>query len=76
VQIAGLNADHITEISFDGVKIDDIQPKQARFRFTRATVGRSGVNFPITGEGVIASLVSGNASTVSSCENTFAPYQD
>lgn len=76
VQVAGFNQEHLTEISFDGVQIDGIASSQARFRFTKATVGTNGINFPIAGEGVTAPPAIGNAPKVSSCHESFLPYQD
>ena len=76
VQVAGLNADHITEISFNGVKIDGISSAQTHFRFTKATVGVAGINFTILGEGVTAPPVSSTTPNVSSCDNKFVPYED
>jgi polygalacturonase len=76
LQVAGLNQDHPTEISFDGVKIDGIKPEQVRFRFTKATVGVDGVNFSIVGEGVSAPSANVSAPKISTCERTFLPYQN
>ncbi len=76
IQVAGLNQEHLTEISFDGVQVDGIKPEQARFRFAKATVGAGGINFPITGEDVSASPASSKAARVSSCQGKFLPYQD
>jgi polygalacturonase len=76
IQVAGLNQEHLTEISFDGVQVDGIKPEQARFRFAKATVGAGGINFPIAGEGVSAPSASSKAAKVSSCRGKFLPYQD
>lgn len=76
IQVAGLNQEHLTEISFDGVQVDGIKPEQARFRFTTATVGPGGINFPIAGEGVTAPPPGDQATKVSSCQGKFLPYQD
>jgi len=73
--VAGLNQDHPTEISFDGVSIDGVTPAQARFRFAKATVGAGGGNFPITGEGVIAPPTNARVSQISSCQGKFLPYE-
>ena len=44
VLIAGLNDDHRTELTLDGVRIDGISPQQVHGRFATVTVGPMGTN--------------------------------
>ncbi|MGA3047974.1 MAG: glycosyl hydrolase family 28 protein [Terracidiphilus sp.] len=76
VQVAGLNADHITEISFDGVMVNDVKPEQVRARFAYITIGADGANFAFTGEGVTVHSQSQKQPKVSACDGVFVPYQD
>jgi polygalacturonase len=82
-QIAGLNAEHLTEVTLNGVEVRGIQPDQVRARFATITVGPKGTNLKFTGEGVamIAAPAVNLATSVPpkvtfSCENRFVPYQD
>jgi polygalacturonase len=76
VQVAGLNADHVTELSLDGVEVRGIKPDQVRARFSTVLVGPRGANFVFTGEGVTSTPSSATLHTNFSCDNKFVPYQD
>lgn len=77
VQVAGLNAEHATELTLDGVEVRGVKPEQVRARNASVTVGAKGANFTFTGTSVtstptpIPSVKSGF-----SCDNKFVPYQD
>lgn len=77
VQIAGLNAEHITQVFLDGVVVDGIKPDQARARNADISIGRKGANFTFHGEGVTVHTGSvGTSPDVSSCSDVFVPYRD
>jgi polygalacturonase len=85
VLIAGLNDDHRTEVTLDGVRIDGITPQQVHGHFATVTIGPLGtnVNFSATDIKVIpakavpASTGTDAATTESvfSCEGKFVPMQ-
>jgi len=52
VLIAGKDADHITEVTLNGVQINGITPEQVHSQFTKARFGPGPVNFRVKGEGV------------------------
>jgi polygalacturonase len=76
VQVAGLNGDHVTGISMDGVVVNDLKPEQVRARFADVTIGPDGVNFTFTGEGVTVHSQEQKQTKVSACDGVFVPYQD
>jgi polygalacturonase len=76
VQVAGLDKDHITEISFDGVMVNDLKPEQVRARFADVTIGPDGANFTFMGEGVTVHSQGQKQPKVSACDGVFVPYQD
>jgi polygalacturonase len=77
VQIAGLNAEHRTEVELDGVEIRGITPAQAKGRFTDVTVGKHGANFTLTGEQVTTTPSTRVPVNITySCDGRFGPYQD
>ena len=76
VQIAGLNAEHITQVTLDGVVVDHIAPDQARARNADITIGPHGANFTFQGEGVTVHPSAAHAPRVSSCKGVFVPYRD
>ena len=76
VQVAGLNPDHITEISLDGVVVNKVKPEQVRARFAVVTVGVDGANFTFKGENVTVYSQAQKQPKVSSCDGVFVPYQD
>ncbi|HVG26166.1 MAG TPA: glycosyl hydrolase family 28 protein, partial [Acidobacteriaceae bacterium] len=75
-QIAGLNAEHLTEVTLNGVQIEGIKPEQVKGRFARITIGPMGSNLTFTGEGVTSSPASGAVKLTVSCAGKFVPYQD
>lgn len=75
-QIAGLNADHLTEVTLNGVDIRDIQPDQVRAQFAKITIGPMGSNLKFSGNGVTSTPESAPLKTSFSCAGKFVPYQD
>ena len=75
-QVAGLNANHLTEITLNGVEIRGIQPDQVRAQFAKITLGPKGANFTFTGNGVTTMPLKAPSKMSFSCENKFVPYQD
>lgn len=76
VQVAGLNAEHTTEITLDGVEVRGIQAQQARGRYTTVTYGKHGANFTLAGEGVQNIHAGKPVETSLDCTGKFLPYQD
>ena len=77
VQVAGLNAEHITELSLDGVTVQGIKPDQVRARYASFTLGAKGANFSFNGVGVTNSgEAAAKAKTTFGCDGKFVPYQD
>lgn len=75
-QVAGLNADHLTELTLNGVDIRGIKPDQVRAQFAKITIGPMGSNLHFTGNGVTSAPASGPAKLSIDCEGKFVPYQD
>ena len=75
-QIAGLNADHLTEVTLNGVDIRDIQPDQVRAQFAKITIGPMGSNLKFSGNGVTSVPESAPLKMSFSCAGKFVPYQD
>lgn len=75
-QVAGLNAEHITELTLNGVEIRGIRPDQVRARFADVTFGPKGANFTFTGEDVTSKPEDHPLHMQFSCEGKFVPYQD
>jgi polygalacturonase len=75
-QIAGLNADHRTEVTLNGVDIRDIRPDQVRAQFARITIGPLGSNLKFAGNGVTSTPASAPLKMSFSCEGKFVPYRD
>jgi polygalacturonase len=76
VQVAGLNAELPTQITFDGVLIRGIEPGQAKAQYTHVALGPKGTNFTLAGKDVTTSPPSVPAKPTLSCEGVFVPYQD
>lgn len=76
VQVAGLNAEHPTELTLDGVEVHGVKPEQVRARYSSITVGPKGANFTFTGSGVTATTPTPKVKMDFSCDNKFVPYQD
>ena len=75
-QVAGLNAEHATEVTMNGVEIRGIHPDQVRARFAEITFGPKGANFTFSGEGVTSKPAEHALHMSFSCEGKFVPYQD
>jgi polygalacturonase len=85
VLIAGLNDDHRTEVTLDGVRIEGITPQQVHGHFATVTLGPLGtnLNFSATDIKVVPAPAAGPASDSNtatsepafSCEGVFVPMQ-
>lgn len=75
-QVAGLNAQHLTEITLNGVEIRNIQPGQARAQFAKITVGPKGANFTFSGNDVTTTPPNVPLKMSFSCADKLVPYQD
>jgi polygalacturonase len=75
-QIAGLNAEHLTEVTLNGVEVRGVQPDQVRAQFANITIGPLGTNLKFTGTGVTSQPASAPLKMSFSCEGKFVPYQD
>src|SRR5206468_2978666 len=76
VQVAGLNGEHVTEITLNGVEIRGIKSDQVRARHAKVTMGPKGANFNFNGDGVTSSPGEHSLKTSFDCEGKFVPYQD
>jgi polygalacturonase len=85
VLIAGLNDDHRTEVSLDGVRVVGITPAQVHGRFATVTLGPLGTNLDFGGTEIkVVPAKAGPAPSTSdaavaqrafSCEEKFVPMQ-
>ena len=80
VLIAGLNDDHRTEVTLDGVRVDGITPQQVHGHFATVTVGPSGTNldFSATDIKVIKAAspsTSAGKEAAFTCDGKFVPMQ-
>jgi polygalacturonase len=75
-QIAGLNAEHLTEITLNGVDIRGVNADQVRAQFAKITIGPLGTNLKFTGNGVTSNPASTPLKMSFSCDGKFIPYQD
>jgi polygalacturonase len=75
-QIAGLNADHLTEVTLNGVDIRGVQPDQVRAQFAKITIGSLGTNLKFTGNGVTSTPATAPLKMSFSCDGKFVSYQD
>jgi polygalacturonase len=85
VLIAGLNDDHRTEVTLDGVQIDGITPAQVHGRFATVTLGPLGTNLNFSATDIkVVPAKAGPASTSSdtaakepafTCDGKFVPMQ-
>jgi polygalacturonase len=79
--IAGLNDDHRTEVTLDGVRIDGITPAQVHGRFATVTLGPLGTNldFSATDIKVVQSKTgqppTDSAEPAFTCDGKFVPMQ-
>jgi polygalacturonase len=80
VLIAGLNDDHRTEVTLDGVRIDGITPQQVHGHFATVTLGPIGSNLDFSATDIkvvqakpaAAETPKGPAFT---CDGKFVPMQ-
>lgn len=75
-QVAGLNAEHATELTLNGVEIRGIQPDQVRAQFAHITLGPMGANFTFTGNDVTTTPAHVPLKMNFSCDGKFVPYED
>jgi polygalacturonase len=75
-QIAGLNADHLTEVTLNGVEIRGVEADEVRAQFAKITIGPLGTNLAFTGNGVTSTPPSAPLKMSFSCDGKFVPYQD
>lgn len=76
VQVAGLNAEHLTELKLDGVAIQGIHPDQVRAQFATIQLGPKGANFTFHGKDVTTVPPSQPLHMSFNCDGKFVPYQD
>jgi polygalacturonase len=81
VLIAGLNDDHRTEVTLDGVRIDGITPAQVHGHFATVTLGPMGTNLNFSATDIKVAPANGTQSGATtaepafSCEGKFVPMQ-
>ncbi|RZU41475.1 glycoside hydrolase family 28 protein [Edaphobacter modestus] len=76
VLIAGLNSDHITQVTLDNVRVDGIAPSQVHGHFATVTLGPGGTNIDFSGTDVkVVSPTSPKQIEPYSCEGKFVPMQ-
>ena len=85
VLIAGLNDDHRTEVTLDGVRIDGITPQQVHGRFATVTLGPLGSNLNFSATDIkVVHAKAAPASTAAdvaptepafTCDDKFVPMQ-
>jgi polygalacturonase len=82
VLIAGLNDDHRTEVTLDGVRIDGMTPQQVHGRFATVTLGPMGTNLKFDATEIRVVPAKGGSAARSagsepafSCESKFVPMQ-
>jgi len=80
VLIAGKDADHITEVTLDGVIVNGIKPDQVHSQFSHITVAGRGTSLQFSGTGVTvdgqtATSGAGLDTDVLACGAKFVPMQ-
>ncbi|MGB6431333.1 MAG: glycosyl hydrolase family 28 protein [Candidatus Acidiferrales bacterium] len=80
VLIAGKDADHITEVTLDGVIVNGITPAQVHSQFSHITVTGRGTNLQFSGTGVTvtgqtATSGAGLDADVQACAAKFVPME-
>jgi polygalacturonase len=85
VLIAGLNDDHRTEVTLDGVKINGITPQQVHGRFATVTLGPMGTNLnfsateirvvPVKGGSAAVGAEAAGSGSAFSCDGKFVPMR-
>lgn len=76
VLIAGLNKDHMTQVTLDNVRVEDISPSQVHGHFATVTLGPGGTNIDFSGTDIkVVSPTAPKQSRPYSCERKFVPMQ-
>jgi len=83
VLIAGMDADHVTEVALSGVTIQNILPTQVHLAYTNLTLTAPGTNIPFSeaawgDKTVTVTKAAGSdaaAGTPDTCADKFVPYQ-
>ena len=77
VLIAGLNDEHRTEVTLDGVRVEGITPAQVHGHFATVTVGPRGTNLNFSGTDIkVVTQQSGAAEGATfGCQEKFVPMQ-
>ena len=75
-QVAGLNAEHRTEILLDGVEVHGAKPEQTKAAHAGIIIGPKGSNLKFTGDDVSTMPSPSSQKFTFSCEGKFVPYQD
>lgn len=75
-QVAGVNAEHPTEIVLNGIEIRGIHSEQARAHNAIIQYGEKGANVTFTGSNVTNTPSSPKLNSHLSCDGRFVPYQD
>lgn len=75
-QVAGLNAEHPTELKLDGVAIRGITPDDVHAQFATIQLGSKGANFTFRGKDVTTTPPSRPLRMSFTCHGKFVPYQD
>jgi polygalacturonase len=80
VLIAGLNDDHRTEVTLDGVRVDGITPQQIHGHFATVTLGPTGTNLDFSATDIkVIKATSASTSAAKedafTCDGKFVPMQ-
>jgi len=76
VLVAGLNDEHITQVTLDNVRIDGIAPSQVHGHFATVTLGPGGTNIDFSGTDIKVLPASGPKRVEAyNCEGKFVPMQ-
>jgi len=76
VLVAGLNDEHITQVTLDNVRIDGIAPSQVHGHFATVTLGPGGTNIDFSGTDIKVVPASGPKRVEAyNCEGKFVPMQ-
>ena len=72
VLIAGLNDDHRTEVTLNGVRVDGITPAQVHGHFATVTLGPLGTNLNFSGTDIKVVQAKGAQSGVATTDAAFS----
>jgi polygalacturonase len=77
VLIAGLNDEHRTEVTLDGVRVEGITPAQVHGHFATVTVGPKGTNLNFSGTDikVVTQKSGAGEGATFGCQEKFVPMQ-